>query len=174
MGYSTDFTGRFELDKPLQPEHKAYLERFAYTRRMKRDALLAEKFPDKWREAVGLPIGIEGEYYVGSPDGPSSTDICGQGHDESILNYNRPPVTQPELWCQWVPNDDGTAIVWDGGEKFYSYVEWIVYLIQHFLRPWGYVLNGEVYWNGEDAGDLGVIEVTDNKVEVKYGRVIYE
>lgn len=40
--------------------------------------------------------------------------------------------------------------------------------------PWGYKLNGSISWNGEDSEDLGLIKVTNNVVEVKRGRVIYE
>jgi hypothetical protein len=35
-----------------------------------------------------------------------------------------------------------------------------------FLAPWGYVLNGEVEWQGEDEEDTGKILVVDNSVEV--------
>ena len=34
MGYTTTFDGEFKLDKPLIPAHKAYLMKFAKTRRM--------------------------------------------------------------------------------------------------------------------------------------------
>jgi hypothetical protein len=47
-----------------------------------------------------------------------------QGHDLSIIDHNYPPENQPGLWCQWIPNEDGTAICWDGGEKFYNSIEW--------------------------------------------------
>jgi hypothetical protein len=53
-------------------------------------------------------------------------------------------------------------------------VDWICYLIDQFLKPWGYVVNGEVTWSGEESGDLGLIEVTDNKVRVKYGHIEYD
>jgi len=69
--------------------------------------------------------------------------------------------------CQWVPTDDGTALQWDGNEKFYDYVEWIDRLISRFLRPWGYEVNGEVRWRGEDFDDMGTIVVTKNKVETR-------
>ena len=68
------------------------------------------------------------------------------------------------LWCQWAPNKEGTAIGWDGNEKFYDYIEWIKYLIEKILKPNGYVLNGNVHWQGEDEGDRGVIEIINNKV----------
>lgn len=47
-----------------------------------------------------------------------------------------------------------------------NYVEWLEYLIQHFIAPWGYKLNGAVVWHGEDSDDIGRIVVTDNVVRV--------
>jgi hypothetical protein len=167
MGYTTDFYGEFNLDKPLKPEHAAYLKKFAETRRMCRDAAVASSFPDPIRVAAGLPIGTDGGYFVGG-----SGDF-GQSVDASIVSYNNPPAGQPGLWCQWVPNEDGTAIVWDDGEKFYEYTAWLEYLIEHFLEPWGYVLNGEVEWQGEERGDIGLLVVKDNAVEEHYGRISY-
>jgi hypothetical protein len=70
----------------------------------------------------------------------------------------------PGIWCQWVPNDDGTAIVWDGGEKFYNYVEWLKYLLHIYLKPKGYVLNGKMHWCGEEEDDKGWIIVEDNHI----------
>jgi len=81
---------------------------------------------------------------------------------------------KPGLYCQWVPNPDGDAIEWDGGEKFYNYIEWIEYLIKHFFEPWGVKLNGEVDWEGEESGDLGKIVIKDNVVQIKEGRVVYD
>lgn len=37
MGYTTDFAGRFELDKPLAPKMKKFLTLLNETRRMKRN-----------------------------------------------------------------------------------------------------------------------------------------
>jgi len=71
----------------------------------------------------------------------------------------------PAIWCQWVPTEDGKGIVWDGGEKFYNYVEWIKYLIADVLAPKGYVLNGDVDWRGEEWEDIGTISIKDNNVE---------
>jgi hypothetical protein len=115
---------------------------------------------------VGLPN--KSEYFV------DATGKFGQGKDASILEYNHPPSGQPGLWCLWVPNFDCSGIIWDGGEKFYDYVEWIEYLITHFLKPWGYTLNGTVFWNGEESGDTGKIVITNNVVTTKRGKIVYE
>jgi hypothetical protein len=168
MGYTTDFTGSFDVTPVLEPEHREYLSKFAETRRMKRDSVKAKEMKDEVREAVGLPIGEDGGYFVGAGG------HAGQNNDDSIENYNSPPHNQPGLWCQWTPNEDGDAIEWDCGEKFYNYVEWLDYIVEHFLKPWGYTLNGEVEWQGEDSYDLGKIVVTDNEIDVKTGRIVYE
>ena len=76
-------------------------------------------------------------------------------------------------YCQWVPTMDATGIGWDGGEKFYCWLEWLAYLIERYLKPWGYRLNGEVRWVGEGEThsvdrrkrDQGLIIVRDNVVE---------
>ena len=114
MGYTTDFTGHFKLNKKLDTDTHEFLNKFNRTRRMKRSI---------------KGYGIEGEFYV---DG---TGQYGQDYDSTVLDHNRPPRTQPGLWCGWTPNEDGTCIEWDGGEKFYEYVEWIEYLIDNVLKP---------------------------------------
>jgi hypothetical protein len=164
MGYTTDFTGRFDLDQPLTRPHEQYLSRFSETRRMRRDASLTAKLPDTEREGVELPIGEQGGYYVGDQS------FCGQSHTEDILDYNDPPDGQPGLWCQWVPTEDAGGIEWNGTEKFYCYTEWLVYLIEHFLKPWGYTLSGTVTYQGEESGDFGEIVVKDNEVFVREGK----
>lgn len=80
----------------------------------------------------------------------------------------------PSFYCQWVPSKDGTEIVWNGGEKFYEYIPWLKYIITKFIEPWGYKLNGEVEWQGEEPGDFGKILVQDNNVLTKKGKRVYE
>lgn len=111
MGYHTEFSGEFELDRPLTSEHNKILTDRKFT-------------------------------------------------------YEPKPYSM----CQWVPSSDGEVIEWDGNEKFLDYIEWLKYLIQFYIKPWGYTLNGEVHWQGENILDEGVIEVTDN--EVKVGRYV--
>lgn len=206
MGYTTDFTGCFTLDKPLTEAQAAYLHRFSGSRRMRRDPSIAAKFHDPLRAAVGLPIGEEGGYFVGTEEGDKEPYLpgdqrhvtaeryakvsgmpldaaagwakeenagpnwAGQRRDASVIDGNEPPAGQPGLWCQWVPSDSRASIEWNGGEKFYDYVEWLEYLIAHFLQPWGYTLNGEVEWQGEDSADFGKIVVTNNAVQTKKWR----
>jgi len=168
MGYMTYFSGEFKLNKPLEHNHMEYLLAFKGTRRMKRRAIDTVAMPDIKREAVGLTVGKEGGYFVGNEH--SLGQVC----SADVLDYNSPPDGQPGLWCQWEPNEAGTAIVWDGGEKFYDYVKWIEYLIEHFLKPWGYVLSGEVEWIGEDPDDRGKIICRNNAVTTKRALITYQ
>jgi hypothetical protein len=147
MGYTTDFYGAFDLDKPLTVDQAAYLKMFSHTRRMARDPKKILKLEKPNQECldllkkVGLDLGPQGEHYCSGGD-------FGQDADESILDYNSSgnksildsSGNQPGLWCQWVPTNDRKGIEWDGGEKFYAYVEWIIFIIEHFLKPWGRTL----------------------------------
>jgi hypothetical protein len=60
--------------------------------------------------------------------------------------------------------DDNGHITWDGVEKFYEYVAWLEFLVNTYLKPWGYVLNGTIDYQGEDDEDFGRIIVADNEV----------
>lgn len=147
MGYNTDFEGAFTIDRPVDDQTYELLVGLASTRRVKRN--------------VDPRYGVEGEFYI------DDSDPYHQSKDPTIIDYNRPPATQPGLWCQWMIQEDHQTIEWDGNEKFYSYTEWIRYLIDKVLAPNGYVVNGEVNWRGEEFSDIGTIVVTDNKVEEK-------
>ena len=144
MGYTTDFSGRFETNKPLSDKMFNYLKMFNETRRMARN--------------MDTAYGVQGEFFV------EGKGFMGQGDDSSVIDHNTAPSTQPGLWCQWTPSNDREGIEWDGGEKFYDYTEWLVYLIHKILAPNGYILNGTVTWQGEEVGDVGKIIVEDNRV----------
>jgi hypothetical protein len=146
MGYTTDFTGQFDLDRPLDDDTYNLLVGLSTTRRMKRSL---------------TNYGVEGEFYVGSREN------FGQNKTPDIVDFNSPPVTQPGLWCQWRPTEDRLHIEWDGNEKFYNYVEWIKYLISKVLAPRNYYLNGTVDWQGEDNGDSGQIVILNNDVSIR-------
>jgi hypothetical protein len=162
MGYNTFFFGSFSVTPALTPAHAAYLKRFSEVRHMKRYARLLGNAPDPLREAVGITSpGVEGAFYTGSPV------AFGQDYDSpSVADTNEQPTGQPSLWCHWAPCKDGRQIAWNGGEKFYDYSEWLEYLVEHFLAPWGYTLEGTVKWVGEDLSDQGTLYVAENEVFV--------
>ncbi len=167
MGYTTYFDGAFQFDKPVTEELKNYINKFCETRRMMRDNdKIKECFPN-WKElCFNGELGENGAYFIGG------SGIFGQNVDNSVIDSNY-AGSQPGLWCQWIINDDN-ELVWDEGEKFYYYVEWLDYLIEHFFAPSGYILNGTVFYEGEDSDDFGKIIVTDNVVKVAYGYRAYK
>lgn len=165
MGYSTDFSGTLKLSRQATPEERDYINLISETRRMKRDVnKLMEIYQGKYGNPFATdntPESIYGEFgeYFAMDDNDS-----GQRRDDSILDYNY--SEQPGLWCQWVIEEDGFELEWNGAEKFYNYIEWLEYLIDRFFEPWGIRLDGEIEWQGEDISDRGKIVVTDNVVEI--------
>ena len=164
MGYTTTFDGSVSFNKPITMEFAAYINKFSEIRHMKRDVEKIKEFYPNWEElCFNGHLGNEGEYFIGEdPKGD---------YDFSVTDYNSPPNSQPELWCQWIINDNG-ELAWDGGEKFYEYEEWLRYLIKHFFEPSGYILNGEIGFQGDDYDDFGIIYVKDNVVSIEYGKRI--
>lgn len=70
----------------------------------------------------------------------------------------------PDAYCQWVPTQSRTGIEWDGQEKFRQYYEWLQFIIDRYLSPWGYRLSGSVDFQGESIDDVGTLEVVDGNV----------
>ncbi len=161
MGYTTDFDGQIDIEPPLSEKEVKYINKFAETRRMDRE---------------------NGPYYVGGEGD------FGQAHDADIRDYNKSPEGQPGLWCGWVATEEGDVVEWDGGEKFYYSVEWMQYIIDHFIGEnplaklndpenfgflQGHKCNGEIYAQGEESDDCWMLEVVDGKVNTKQGSITY-
>ncbi len=153
MGYTTDFVGYVLIDPPLNIEECEYLTAFTQTRRWFRQA---------------------GPYVV--LDNPAVEEPC-----ESVERYNTPWPGEPSLWCPWRPSLDGTCLAFDGIEKAYRPVEWMRYLISHFLRPdaeasmtmlpefeqftFDHIVDGVIVGCRRDTGRMFAIEVASNVVE---------
>lgn len=166
MGYTTDFSGEFTMTPQPPQELVDYINRFAEIRHMKRDVeRIKEVYPDWKTQCFNGDLGVEGEYFIGGEQ-----DII-NGHDDSVLDYNRPGGNASGLWCQWVIEDG--ALRWDYGEKFYCYDTWLRYLIKNFFAPSGIVLNGDVTWQGEDYDDFGCLHVENNELDVQFGIHVY-
>jgi len=167
MGYTTEFKGLgFWTDRPLSEEHRAYIVKFADRRHMQVNPDLIKAGPT--RTAAGMEAGKHGEFVLDDDthaNGTLSEDsgwVMKSTHPY-LIDYNAPPHGVPGLWCQWTVDEDG-HITWDGNEKFYHYDEWLSWLIENILRPWGYVLNGTLDYQGEDDDDFGRLIVVDNVV----------
>lgn len=62
-------------------------------------------------------------------------------------------------------SEDRTTILPDEDESCYGLRLCLVLLVEHYLAPLGYVLNGEVSWDADDVNDRGSIFVKDNLIE---------
>ncbi len=150
MGYTTEFAGDFEVQPRLSPDHLCFLMAFSETRHMLQDEK-ESVFSRRLRERVGLP------YDDGLHSVNSGSSALHEKTDERV----------PGIWCQWRPKKDGSALEWDGGEKFYHYVSWLDYLLRTYLTPWGYTLSGTVWFRGEDWDDAGRITIVDGRPKVE-------
>lgn len=164
MGYTTDFNGSVTIEWPngykaIAPwgnsieEFVTNWNAFANTRHM---AFLSPDLDPVWGpEGAFLREGVP--VYDNSPHWRNS-----------MVKGNDPPIGVPGLWCQWVIHDDYTkgsyVIEWDGCEKFYNYVEWLVWMIQFVLEPSGATCEGTILWYGESKDDYGTITVQNNFV----------
>jgi hypothetical protein len=137
MGYTTEFNGEMTITPALPPRLITFVNALATSRRMKR--------------TLDPIYGTEGEFFV------EGGGWAGQDHELTVVDFNNPSRTQPGLWCQWEVNEEGTALFWNGGEKFYEYTAWLAYIQRDILLPLGYCLEGEIEWRGEDWSDTGTI-----------------
>ena len=75
---------------------------------------------------------------------------------------------EPEGW-EWAGHftvsEDGATILPEEDESRHGLGLWLGVLIEHFFRPGGYLLNGEISWEGEGQDDHGWIYVKDNQLE---------
>jgi len=151
MGYNTTFDGTVSIEPPLNTDEVVYLFEFNRTCHVRRKS---------------------GPYFV------EKSDLYGQAGHADVEDRNEPPEGQPGFYCDWVASRDGTRIEWAQGETFYDSVEWMQYLIDHFLKPGGlaqghagfenftfdHILNGRILAQGEDADDRWYLIVEDNAV----------
>lgn len=160
MGYNTEFEGFISIEPPLNTAEVEYLTKFSETRRMHRRS---------------------GPYFV------EGSGFHGQDVTDDVIDNSSPAAGQPGLWCQWIPTEDGTRLVWDQVEKFYESPEWMTYLIDHFLRPdalasrisdpmfaeftFDHICFGVIRAEGEDSSDLWSLIVVNNQVTVSEGHV---
>jgi len=159
MGHTTDFVGHIDIEPALNQDEMEYLTAFSLSRRFARP---------------------EGPYAV--PGNPmAARDVEREAVD--VDTYNTIAPGQPRLYCQWVPCLDGCCLAFDGHEKFYAPVDWMRYLIQHFLKPgakasrsglpafehftFDHQLDGMVVGCRRDTKELFAIQVRDNRVTKK-------
>lgn len=112
---------------------------------------------------------------------------------KEALDYNNTHPEIPGLWMQWVSNEDGNFIHWDGNEKFYNSPKWMEFLIDYlfsekareYVTYWAsvegadprlknftfnHIFNGTIYAQGEIKEDKWRLRVKNNEVTVVYNK----
>lgn len=77
-------------------------------------------------------------------------------------------------YCDWEVTEDGAGLAHNGSEKSYDYTDSIRHLCAKVFAPMGVLVNGEVKWEGEENGDMGLIVVEDNVVTTKRAKITFE
>ena len=54
---------------------------------------------------------------------------------QDVLDWNSPAEGQPSLYTGLTVSEDGSKLSWDGNEKPGFLTGWVVYLIDHLLKP---------------------------------------
>jgi hypothetical protein len=156
---TVEMFGRFELNSPLAMPHLQYLQKFCSIRHMRRRTGMLTNLADPLRIAAGLPLGADGEFYVGAHAVDSESDL-------TIVDANVQPRSQPGVLCDWTFGDDASSIVWAGQPgSLQTHLAWLQYLLDEFLVPWGHETNGAVYWRStENDSEQGVIVLRKNEI----------
>ena len=164
MGYSIDLDGKIKISPKLKDNDKEFLDKFFQIRHMKRDMT---KLKDISEDLI-KECGKDGCFYIKDYDG-----IKEMTDDKTIININD-SGDMPSLWCdlEIVEENSESFVQWNGSEKTYGVnVEngWFTWLIDNFFKPCGYVLNGEMTWQGEYDDDTGTIKIKNNIVSLNFG-----
>tara|TARA_R100001463_G_scaffold15141_7_gene39623 strand:- start:12571 stop:13122 length:552 start_codon:yes stop_codon:yes gene_type:complete len=82
----------------------------------------------------------------------------------------------PSIYNKWEIIDDVEhgitdihCLAWNGGQKFYQYVNWLKFIVSDFLQPKGIYLKGKIRFSGEDVEDAGVITAHLQTIRVRNG-----
>lgn len=157
MSYTYDLFGTLSVSPPLSPAQVAYIQEFSHSYRHK-FAPKWQSWPNPLREAVGLPVGIDGEY-ISSAMGTGSDFI-----DNCMEVDTDTPNNQPSFQCCWTANNKGIVVQWNKLGRTFAPAPWLEYMIEHFFKPWGVMLNGKVECHGEEKDDRTLIVVNNNTV----------
>lgn len=98
-----------------------------------------------------------------------------KGLAETVRGLRDGSVKDPEapsLWSPWEINEYGDHL-YIRETKSQEYVEWLKFIIKNVYEPFDVAVNGVVYWRGESDDDFGRISVSNNKVSVALGSIVY-
>ena len=94
-------------------------------------------------------------------DKPLSTE-----HDDALDNtfgYEDREAHWPEGPMNWVYTDKG-AFIWTTPQEFENAVPWMIFLLDNYLKPWGYVARGAIEFDDILGVNSGIVRVANNVV----------
>ena len=94
----------------------------------------------------------------------------GEGQFENIVLFPKNRIPKDTCYNPW--RAEGNTLMmhpdaWEWNHN-YEYDKWLRAIIKYLLIPNGYVLNGEVKFQGEDPNDYGVLTVKNNVLRKRY------
>lgn len=147
--------GVLTLSRPLTDDEYYYLAALALNKRMKRKRPLVQMMIDKqaledpFRNEVGLPLGMDGCFFVGNR---------GEAFDEfdtSVINKEAPPRGCPGSWVSWVPSVENRSKLVLSGKKEQHAGRWAKFLVEKlFSKHWGITASGVVTYSQVDGKGL--------------------
>jgi len=164
-----NINGYFDITPKLTDYDRHYLFNFHATPHMKRDPKKLDDLYDGSNGYVG-DYGKNGELFIklisddkGKIINQQSTTYDMRDFD-TVIDFNQPPDSQPNLQCPWKPNKDGTKLLTENTEHYQNNYKWIKWLINNFFKD-KYILNGEYTTKTDDFDRL--ITLKNNKISYK-------
>ena len=78
-----------------------------------------------------------------------------------------------KIWNELRFSEDGAKVIFpDEARSDTPY--WVRWLVEHFVKPYGSTLVGEVEWEGDERDDYGRIVAKDGEIRVYDGNVSIE
>ena len=111
---------------------------------------------------MGYTTEFSGKLTITPPLSEELTEAINQFGEERHGGSLDPHPGCPGFWCDW--KTDGEKLFWNGAEKSYHMDKWLEWLIRIFLVPAGHTVNGRLLAQGEEVGDVWILQAKDNMV----------
>jgi len=127
---------------------------------------------------MGYSTDFTGRIQIVPPLNPAEIDYLQEFADGEVSYSDH--KDEPDSYCSFEPDDSGAFVEWSYREKTSDAVEWVQFLINHFLREgaiastssdeqfegftFNHILNGELEADGEESRDLWLLKVVNNRV----------
>lgn len=151
------YEGYFKINPKLNDYDKYYLLNFNKTIHLKRNvSYLRDTY--KGRNGYNGIYGIYGEFFVNFVVDINGKDLDNETfsdfikHNDSIIDHEKSPPTQPNKYCPWVPNSNGDKLFFKPLDKIIitnknenkEYIEsfqWMNWIVNNIIKN-KYKVNG--------------------------------